>query len=182
MTLQIILGILLAGLLSNNYPILYFLGTGAVVENERTAKRSLLLGLGTTIVMVLGTLATWPIEHFLLHEMPYLRTLVFVAVLMVIVGVLHLIIKNSVEKFCHVDFVKFALNGAVLGLCIHNAHHTFAEALVTAVAVGIGFIVAMTVFAELYHRIDEESVPKAFRGFPINLLIAGMMALCFLAF
>ena len=60
MTIQVIFGILLAGILSNNYALLHFLGTGAVLENERSTKRSLVLGLGTTLVMLLTTLITWP--------------------------------------------------------------------------------------------------------------------------
>ena len=56
MTVEIIFGILLAGILSNNYALLHFLGTGAVLENERPVKRSLTLGLGTTVVMLISTL------------------------------------------------------------------------------------------------------------------------------
>ncbi|MBQ8258283.1 MAG: hypothetical protein IJY97_01865, partial [Clostridia bacterium] len=52
MTINVILGILLAGIVSNNYALLHFLGTGAVIENERSTKRSMVLGLGTTLVMV----------------------------------------------------------------------------------------------------------------------------------
>ena len=62
MTLELIFGILLAGLLSDKYALLDFLGTGAVIENERTTGKSLIIGLGTTIVMVLSTLITWPIN------------------------------------------------------------------------------------------------------------------------
>ena len=62
MNFEIILGILLAGILSNNYALVHFLGTGAVMENERSSRKSLLLGLGTTVVMILSTLITWPIN------------------------------------------------------------------------------------------------------------------------
>lgn len=58
MTFEIILGIILAGILSNNYALLHFLGTGAVLENERSNRRSVVLGLGTTVVMLLSTLIT----------------------------------------------------------------------------------------------------------------------------
>ena len=183
MTAQIIFGIILASILSNNYALIECLGTGAVIENDRSTKRSLALGAGTTLVMILTTLITWPLNKFVLGEkFEYLQTIVFVAVVLVIVEAMHLVARKLLDNYCHSHFVKFAVNGAVLGLCIHNAHYSFGEALVTALGIGIGFMVAMTIFAGLYHRIDEESVPKAFRGFPINLLIAGMMALCFLAF
>ena len=182
MTVQVILSILLAGFLSNNYALLHFLGTGAVIENERSSRKSLIIGGCTTLVMVVATLITWPINHYLLESVPYLQTLVFVIVLLVVVELAHLITKKHLEEYCKVDFLKFAINGAVLGLCVHNAHLEFLEAAVTSFAVGLGLTLTMVVFSSLEHKIDEEAVPASFRGLPITLLIAGMMALALLAF
>ena len=182
LTFEVIMGILLAGILSNNYALLHFLGTGAVIENERSTLRSFLLGIGTTVVMVVSTLITWPLNEYLLTEVPYLRIIAFVIVVMVVVELIHLIEKNSLEKFCQVDFVKFAINGAILGLCIENTHLGFVEALITAAAVGIGFTVTIVVFGALHEKVDEKSVPNAFRGLPISLLVAGMIVLALLAF
>ena len=183
MTFEIIIGILLAGILSNNYALLHFLGTGAVIENERSSRKSLIVGVGTIIVMLVCTLITWPINTYLLgEELSYLQTLVFVVVMLVVVELLHLVTKNKIEGYCKVDFLKFAINGAVLGLCIHNTHLGFGEALVTAFAVGLGLTLTMVVFSSLQKKVDEEAVPSPFRGLPIALLIAGMMALALLAF
>ena len=179
---QTILAILLAGFLSNNYALLEFLGTGAVIENERSIKKSFIIGLGSTIVMVLTTLITWPLNKYLLTNVPYLQTMVFVVVVMLVVCGIHLFTKNKLEGFCKVDFMKFAINGAVLGLCIHNSELLFLEALVTSVAVGLGFTLTLVVFKSLHDKIDEESVPASFRGLPIALLVAGMIALALLAF
>lgn len=182
MTADVIFGILLAGLLSNNYALLHFLGTGAVIENERSTKKSFLVGLGTTIVMVLSTLITWPLQTYLLKDIPYLRTMAFVIVMLLVVEFIHLFAKKKLENYCKVDFMKFAINGAVMGLCIHNTALSYVEALVTAFAVGIGFMVTMTVFSKLSSKIDHDAVPAAFRGLPVNLLCAGMIALALLAF
>ena len=182
MTFGMILTILFAGFLSNNYALLHFLGTGAVIENERSLKKSFIVGLGSTIVMVLSTLITWPINKFLLEKVPYLQTMVFVIVVMVVVALVHLFTKNKLEGFCKVDFMKFAINGAVLGLCIHNTELTFLEAAVTSLAVGLGLMLTMVLFRSLHNKIDEESVPASFRGLPIALLVAGMIALALLAF
>ncbi len=182
MSFNVILGIMLAGLLSNNYALLHFLGTGAVIENERSSRKSLLVGLMTTVVMVVSTAITWPIQTYLLKSVPYLQNMVFVLVMLLVVEVIHLFTKNKVETFCKVDFMKFAINGAVMGLCIHNTALDFAEALVTALAVGMGFMITMTVFAKLHSKIDQDAVPAAFRGLPVNLLCAGMIALALLAF
>lgn len=182
MTVQAIFGILLAGILSNNYALLHFLGTGAVLENERPTKKSLTLGAGTTVVMLLTTLITWPINHFLLAKVSYLQTMVFVLVVLAVVEVLHIAAHNLLDNYCRSDFVKFAINGAVLGLCIHNTEHTFLEAIITAVAVGVGFMLTMTLYAKLKDDyVDEEAIPASFRGIPIALLTAGMIALAMLA-
>ncbi len=182
MDMKVIFGILLAGLLSNNYALLHFLGTGAVLENERPTKRSLTLGLGTTVVMLISTLITWPLNHFLLEKVSFLQTMVFVLVVLAVVEVLHIVARNLLDNYCRADFVKFAINGAVLGLCIHNTEHTFLEAVVTAVAVGIGFMLTMTLYAKVKDDyVDEEAIPASFRGLPIALLTAGMIALAMLA-
>ena len=182
MDMKVIFGILLAGLLSNNYALLHFLGTGAVLENERPTKRSLTLGLGTTVVMLVSTLITWPLNHFLLEKVSFLQTMVFVLVVLAVVEVLHIAARNLLDNYCRADFVKFAINGAVLGLCIHNTEHSFIEAIVTSVAVGIGFMLTMTLYAKLKDDyVDEEAIPASFRGLPIALLTAGMIALAMMA-
>ena len=181
MTFEIILGIVLAGILSENYALLHFLGTGAVLENERSTKQSLILGLGTTLVMLVSTLITWPINNYLLVEVPYLQTLVFVFVVLLIVETIHFVARKIVDNYCHAHFVKFAINGAVLGLCIHNAEADFLTAIVTSVAVGIGFMLTMTVYAKIKDMsVDEEAIPAPFRGLPIALLTAGMIVLALL--
>ena len=182
MTFEIILGILIAGIITNNFALIEMLGTGAVIENERSSRKSLIIGGMTTLVMVLTTLITWPINQYLLHEVSFLQPLVFVVVTLVVVELIHLLTKKGVEGYCKVDFLKFAINGAVLGLCIHNTHLPFDQALLTAFAVGLGLTLTMVVFSSLQKKVDEEAVPASFRGLPISLLIAGMMALALLAF
>lgn len=182
MNLELILTILFAGLLSNNYALLHFLGTGSVIENDRSNKKTLIIGGLTTAVMVVTALITWPVNKFLLEKVPYLQTLVFVIIVMLVVYGVHLIAKNKIESYCDVDLVKFAINGAVLGLCIHNTELASLECVLTAFSVGVGLTLTMVIFNSLHERIDEEALPKAFRGLPIILLIAGMMALALLAF
>ena len=178
-----VIAILLAGIFSSNFALIECLGTGAVIENERSNRRSLIVGGGTTLVMVIATLITWPINKYLLTNIPYLQTLIFVVVILVVVELVHLLAKNRLEGYCKVDFLKFAINGAVLGICIHNTHiELFGEAVLTAFATGLGLTLTMVVFSSLRRKIDEETVPASFRGLPLALLIAGLMALAVLAF
>ena len=182
MTAEMIFGILLAGLLSENYAILHFLGTGSVIENERSVKHSLVIGLGTIIVMVVSTVITWPLQAYVLESVPYLRTLVFVIVVLLVAEVIHLLAGTGLEGLCRVDFTKFAINGAVLGLCIHNTEIPYGEAILTAAAVGIGFTLTMAAFPTIRGKVKEASVPRPFRGLPITLLCAGLIALTLLSY
>lgn len=177
-----VIAILLAGIFSSNFALIECLGTGAVIENERSNRRSLIVGGGTTLVMVIATLITWPINEYLLTDIPYLQTLIFVVVILVVVELVHLLSKNRLEGYCKVDFLKFAINGAVLGICMHNTHLEFGEAVLTAFATGLGLTLTMVVFSSLRRKVDEEAVPASFRGLPLALLIAGLMALAILAF
>ena len=106
-----------------------------------------------------------------------------VLVVLMVVEIFHVIAKNILDNYCKADFVKFAINGAVLGICIHNTHHEdLLTAVITAAGIGIGFMLTMTVYAKIKNTlIDEEAVPPTFRGLPIDLLTAGMMVLALLA-
>ena len=182
MTIEMILSIIFASILTENIALIECLGTGAVLENERSSRRSLTLGGGATIVMLISTLITWPLNHFVLEKVPYLQTMVFVLVVLMVVEVIHLIARKVLDNYCKSDFVKFAINGAVLGLCIHNSELEFLEAIITAVAVGIGFMLTMTVYAKLKDvPVDEDAIPAPFRGLPIALLTAGMIVLALMA-
>lgn len=182
MSAKIIFGILLAGLLSNNYAVLQFLGTGTVMQNHRPVRQSLVLGLGSTVVMILCTLITWPINTYLLANASYLRIMAFMIVLIAVVELLHFLAKPLLDTFCHADFVRYGISSAVLALCIQNTTLGFGEAVLTALAVGIGFTLTMTLYSRLRAAIwDEEAVPAPFRGLPISLLTMGMIALALLA-
>lgn len=179
--MKIILGIILAGILSNNIAFMKLLGTGAAIEKAYSPKRSLLLGLGTALVMVLCTLITWPLNNYLLAEVSYLQTMAFVAVLLAVVQVLY-VVSKKLCKCCCEDFSKLAVGGAVLGLCVQNTAAEFGTALLTAAAVGIGYMLSVTLYGKLRTVcIDEDEVPAPFRGLPISLLTAGMIVLALLA-
>lgn len=181
MTINMILGILLAGILSNNYAVVNFLGTGAVLENRRSVPQSLMLGLGATLVTVLAAAITWPLNHYVLASVPFLQTMVFAVVVLGLVELISLVAKNALKGFTRLDPAKLDIVVMILGLCILDGSLGFAEALVNAAAVGLGFMVSATLYSVLHAKLDEDSVPKAFQGLPIDLLLAGMMALAMLA-
>ena len=176
-----ILAIILAGILSDNAAFMKLLGTGSAIEKAYRPKKSLLLGLGTTLVMVLCTLITWPLHKYLLTKVAYLQTMLFVAVMLVVVQVLYMLCKKCC-KGSYADFAQLAVSGAVLGLCIDTTALAFTEAILTAAAAGIGYMLTVTLYGKLRSDVvDEETVPAAFRGMPISLLTAAMIVLALMA-
>lgn len=176
-----IFAVLLAGIISENYALIEFLGTGAVIENRRSSRRSLLLGLGATLVMVISTAITWVLYDKLICNFENFYIMAYVIVIMVVAELVHLIASKIFDTYCRADFLTFSINGAVLGLCINTAALELSEALLEAVAIGIGFTLSMTLFSKLKRdSIDEEAVPAAFKGLPVVLLTAGMICLALL--
>lgn len=178
--MQLVLTMILAGILSNNYALLKFLGTGAVIDKAYSAKKSLLLGLATTVVMIVSTLIIWPVNKFLLTDVPYLQVMISVVVVLAVVQILYAIFKKQIKR-CPEDFAKIAVSSAVLAICVQTAGETLGTAIATAAATGIGYMLTVTLYGKLRSGLDEDEVPAAFRGLPISLLTAGMIVLAVLA-
>ncbi len=174
--------IFLGGVLLNNYALMHFLGISTVLGNERPVKKTCCLGLSITAVMVLATLVTWPLQTFVLAPfgLEYLQTLVNVAVILAVTALVSALCKKN----CKTWFTLLAVNSAVLGVTINAAAegYTFVQALVYALSVGLGFLLAMVVFCGIRSKIEEQYVPKAFRGLPIQLMTAAILALALFAF
>ena len=174
--------IFLGGVLLNNYALMHFLGISTVLGNDRPVKKTCCLGLSITAVMVLATLVTWPLQTFVLvpFGLEYLQTLVNVAVILVMAALVSAVCK----KQCKTWFTLLAVNSAVLGVTVNAAAegYTFVQALVYALSVGVGFLVAMLLFNGVRDRIEEHNVPRAFRGLPVYLMAAAIISLALFAF
>ena len=174
--------IFLGGVLLNNYALMHFLGISTVLGNERPVKKTCCLGLSITAVMVLATLVTWPLQTYVLAPfgLEYLQILVNVAVILAAAALISALCKKN----CKTWFTLLAVNSAVLGVTVNAAAegYTFVQALVYALSVGLGFLLAMVVFCGIRSMIEEQYVPKAFRGLPIQLMAASILALALFAF
>ena len=113
----------------------------------------------------------------------YLETLIFVLVVLLVVYVLGAMFAKY-GKPVGAYFPLVALNSAVLGLAVNNITegYTYVEALFAALGAGLGFVLAMVLFAGVKSKINERYVPKAFRGLPVMLLAASIISLAFYAF
>ncbi len=167
--------------LSRFYGICSFLGVGNKV------KSSFFMGLAVTIVIILATLITYPIYHFVLvpAEVPYLDTLVFILVIASLVQLLGMIIKKfmpALYQSLGIYLPLITTNCAVLGVVSENTMNgfDFATSMANAVGTSLGYLMVIVIFACIRVRLEGCNVPKAFKGMPIALIVAGIMAIAFM--
>ena len=178
--------ILLGGVLLNNYALQSYLGVSTMLGASRETVKAAVTGIAVTVVTVLSTLVIWPLQTFVLapNGLEYLQTLVFVTVIVAVASLVGAAAKALCKKPLGVWFPLMALNSAVLGVSLTNAAEGFGflQALVSALAAGLGFLLAMLVFCGVRSRIEEAYVPKAFRGLPVYLMAAAILSLALFAF
>jgi electron transport complex protein RnfA len=147
------------------------------------------MGLSVIFVMLLATLATWPIQTFLLdpNGLGYLQTIVFILVIAALVQLLEMILKKYIPALYRSLGVYLPLittNCAVLGVTINNISdgYGFVESLVSSLGCGLGFLLAMWLFAGVRSRVEVAIPPKSFAGVPITLISASIVSMAFYGF
>ena len=181
--------ILMSSVLINNYVLTRFLGVCPFLGVSKKFDQAWGMGLAVTFVMLCATAVTWPIYHFALVplKLTYLQTIVFILVIAALVQFIEIALKKfipSLHKSLGVYLPLITTNCAVLGVALNNIkdEYNFLESMFSSLGVGIGFILAMVLFAGVRSRIDNSEVPKCFRGIPITLVAASIVALAFFGF
>ena len=181
--------ILMGGVLVNNYVLQQFLGICPFLGVSNKTKEASGMGLAVTFVMLFATLATWPIYNYVLVplKLEYLQIIVFILVIAALVQLVEMILKRfipSLFKALGVYLPLITTNCAVLGVTLNNITdgYTFLESMVSSLGVGLGFLLAMVLFAGVRSRIENCPAPKAFRGLPVTLVSASIVALAFYGF
>lgn len=176
--------ILLGGVLLNNCALQSYLGVSTMLGVSKETVKSAVTGIAVTVVTVLSMLVIWPVQTFVLAPfgLEYLQTLVFVTLIVAVASLVGAAAKALCKKPLGIWFPLVALNSAVLGVCVSNAAVGFGEALLSALAGGLGFLLALLVFCGVRGRIEEAYVPKAFRGLPVYLMAAAILSLALFAF
>ena len=181
--------ILLSSVLVNNYVLSRFLGICPFLGVSKKLNQATGMGISVTVVMLLATLATWPIQRFVLDrfDLGYLQTIVFILIIASLVQILEIILKRfspALHQGLGVYLPLITTNCAVLGVAINNITdgYTFIESIVSSLGCGLGFLLAMVLFSGIRSRIDESEVPKHFRGVAITLIAASFISLAFMGF
>lgn len=184
-----LLVILMTSVLVNNYVLSRFLGICPFLGVSKKLDQASGMGAAVIFVMLLATAATWPIQYYLLEPngLGYMRTIVFILVIAALVQLVEMILKRYVPVLyasLGIYLPLITTNCAVLGVTINNINdgYTFVESMVNSLGCGLGFLLAMVLFAGVRSRIEDANPPKSFEGMPITLVAAAIVALSFFGF
>lgn len=181
--------ILMTSVLVNNYVLVRFLGICPFLGVSKKLNQAVGMGAAVTFVMLMATAATYPLYTYLLlpNGMSYMRTIVFILVIAALVQLVEIILKRyipALHKSLGIYLPLITTNCAVLGVTINNINDgfNFAESMVSSFGCGLGFLLAMVLFAGVRSRIEDADPPESFKGLPITLVSASIVALSFMGF
>ena len=187
--MKLFLAILLTGILTENFVLSKFLGICPFLGVSKKLNTAVGMSAAVIFVMVLSTALTYPINQFLLvkNGLEYLQTLVFILVIAALVQLVEIALKKFLPALYNSLGIYLPLittNCAVLGVVLLNVQNSynFIESVVYGITGGLGFLLAIVLFASIRERLVFADYPKAFEGFPIALVTAGLMALAFMGF
>ena len=184
-----LLEITLSAILINNFIFSQFLGICPFMGVSKKMDTAAGMGMAVIFVMGLAAAMSWVINEFLLMPLGlgYLQTLAYILVIASLVQFVEMFLKKGMPSLYSALGIYLPLittNCAVLGAVLINTqnNYNFIESVVYGVTGGIGFLIAIVLFASVRERTRFSEYPKAFEGFPIALITAGLLALCFMGF
>ena len=196
MLVKTLVSVFLAAILTENYVLSKFLGICPFLGVSKKLNSAVGMSAAVTVVMVLATAVTYPIYMYLLvpNGMDYLQTILFILVIAGLVQLVEIVLRKyipSLYQSLGIYLPLITTNCAVLGVTmlvlqkvdsttLYN--YTYLHALVNALGAGIGFLVAMVMFAGVRGRLENADIPKSLKGLPITLVAAALVSLSFLGF
>ncbi len=181
--------IMMGAVLTNNFVLVKFLGICPFLGVSKKLDSAMGMSLAVIFVMVLATAVTYPIYMGLLvgYGIEYLQTIVFILVIAALVQLVEIAMKKhlpALHKGLGVYLPLITTNCAVLGVCILNIDesYTYIQSLVNSFGAGVGFMLAMVMFAGVRQRIENNDFPIAFKGVPSILIAAAIVSLSFMGF
>ena len=196
MLVKSLISVFLAAILTENYVLSKFLGICPFLGVSKKLNTAVGMSAAVTFVMVLATAVTFPIYQYLLvpNDLAYLQTIVFILIIAGLVQLVEIVLKKYIPALYQSLGVYLPLittNCAILGvtmLVLQKVEtttlytYTYGHALINAFGAGIGFLVAMVMFAGVRSRIEKADIPETMKGLPITLVAASLVALSFLVF
>ena len=187
--MKALVGILIAAILSENFILVKFYGICPFMGVSKKIDTALGMGMAVTFVMALASAACWAVDTFILRTLglEYMQTVAFILVIASIVQVVEMFLKKSVPalyKALGIFLPLITTNCAVLGVALVNGQkgYDFLQSVLNGACGGLGFTVAIVLFASIRERVDKAESPVSFKGYPLTLVAAGLLALAFMGF
>ena len=184
-----LVSIFLTMILTQNFVLAKFLGICPFLGVSKKVNTAVGMSLAVIFVMALATAVTYPINKYLLvaNGLEYLQTIVFILVIAALVQMVEIVLKKYIPSLYNSLGIYLPLittNCAVLGVVTLNIDngYNFAQSLICAIGGGVGFLVAMVMFAGVRSRLESCDIPKFLNGLPITLIAASIVSLSFLGF
>ena len=186
---QALLGILLSAVLTENFILVKFYGICPFLGVSKKIDTALGMGMAVTFVMALASAACWAVDSYVLQplDLGYMQTISFILVIASLVQVVEMFLKKFVPalyKALGIFLPLITTNCAVLGVALVNVQegYDFLLSVFNGVCGGLGFTLAIVLFASIRERVDKSDCPAAFKGVPITLIAAGLLAMAFMGF
>ena len=186
-----IITIVLAGILTENMVLSKFFGICPFLGVSKKTSTAVSMGLAVMLVMVMATAATYPMYAYLLEPngLGYLQTIVFILIIAALVQLVEIVLKKYIPplyKALGIYLPLITTNCAVLGITMLNFTNeritNYGEALLNPISSGLGFLLAMFIFAGVRTRLETSNIPESLKGLPITLISAAIVSLSFLGF
>ena len=190
MALTDILFLAISAVLVNNYILVQFLGCCSFFGVSKKTDTAVGMGMAVIFVMALASIVSWCVQYFILTPLglDYMQTPAFILVIATLVQFVEMFMKKAMPALYQALGIFLPLittNCAVLGAAITNIDNgnSFIGSVVYGVFAGVGYTVALVIFASIRERMEVSSkCPKCFEGFPIALVSASLLAMSFMGF
>lgn len=188
MSVTSLLAISLGAILTNNFIFAQFLGCCPFLGVSKKIDTAVGMGAAVTFVMGLASALCYPVNVLLNKlDLAFMQTVAFILVIAGLVQFVEMFLKKNIPTLYTALGVYLPLittNCAVLGVVLQNAQNSynFGESLTYGITGGVGFLLAIVLFASVRERMEFSKWPKAFDGFPIALVAASLISLAFMGF
>lgn len=181
--------VVIGAIFVNNVVLSQFLGICPFLGVSSKVETSAGMGMAVTFVMALSSIVTWCLQHFILvpFGIEYMQTITFILVIAALVQMVEIVLKKvspALYQALGIFLPLITTNCAVLGVALITIQKDFdlITGVIYSVSIALGFALALILFAGIRERLEVEEVPQAFKGVPIALITAGLLAMAFMGF
>jgi electron transport complex protein RnfA len=181
--------IFIGAVLVNNFVLARFLGICPFLGQSRNVGMAVGMGMSVIFVLTMASVSTNLVYGFILVplKLEYLVTVSFILVIAALVQLVDIVLQKvlpALHRTMGIYLVLITTNCAILGLALLNVvkNYKLVESLVFGLSAGIGFTLALVIMAGIRERLELADIPKPLRGFPITLILAGLLSIAFMGF